>query len=65
MLRYASSLVVAAYGKVRLTPRISRALPADFLRSRPKFKAFATFYEIVKFKDLIIIILKLIGYGKT
>jgi hypothetical protein len=47
MLRCASSLVVAAYGKVRLTPRVSRALPAAFLRSRPKFKAFATFYEVV------------------
>ena len=34
MLRYASSLVVATYGKVRLTPRDSRALPAAFLRSR-------------------------------
>jgi hypothetical protein len=47
MLRCASSLVVAAYGKVRLTPRVSRALPAHFLQSRTKFKAFATFYEIV------------------
>ena len=44
----ASSLVVAAYGKVRLTPRVSRALPAAFLRSRPKLKAFATFYEVVR-----------------
>src|SRR4030042_180555 len=48
MLRCASSLVVAAYAKVRLTPQDSRALPAAFLRSRPKFKAFTTFYEFVK-----------------
>jgi len=48
MLRCASSLVVATYGKVRLTPRILRALPAAFLRSRPKFKAFATYYEVGK-----------------
>jgi hypothetical protein len=47
MLCCASSLVVAAYGNVRLTPQVSRALPAAFLRSRPKFKAFATFYEVV------------------
>src|SRR4030042_1744882 len=43
MLRCASSLVVAAYAKVRLTPRVSRALPAAFLRSRPQFKAFNGF----------------------
>jgi hypothetical protein len=49
MLCCASTLVVAAYGKVRLTPRISRALPAAFLRSRPKFKVFAIFYEVVNF----------------
>jgi hypothetical protein len=49
MLRYASSLVVAAYSEVRLTPQNSRALPAGFLRSRPKSKAFVTFYEGVIF----------------
>src|SRR4030042_687980 len=45
MLRCASSLVVAAYADVRLTPRggALRALPADFLRSRPNLKAFGTF----------------------
>jgi hypothetical protein len=48
MLRCASSLVIAAYGKVRLIPLDSRALPAGFLRSHPLFKAFATFYENVK-----------------
>jgi hypothetical protein len=47
MLRSASPFVVAAYVTVRLIPQGSRALPADFLRSRPTFKAFATFYEIV------------------
>ena len=38
MLRCASSLVVAAYAKIRLTPRDLRALPADFLRSRLGFR---------------------------
>jgi hypothetical protein len=45
MLRCASTLVVATYGKVRLTPRVSRALPAAFLRSRLNLKDFVTFYE--------------------
>jgi hypothetical protein len=49
MLRYASSLVVAAYGEVRLTSEDSRALPADFLRSRPKSKDVATYYEVIIF----------------
>ena len=40
MLRYASSLVIAAYAEVRLIPQDSRALPAAFLRSRPIFKTF-------------------------
>jgi hypothetical protein len=48
MLRCASSFVVAAYDKVRLTSQGSRALPADFLQSRPENKAFMTFYEVVK-----------------
>jgi hypothetical protein len=48
MLRCASSFVIAAYDKVRLIPQDSRALPAAFLRSRPKFKTFATFYEVVR-----------------
>ena len=47
MLRCASSFVIAAYGKVRLIPQDSRALPAAFLRSRPIFTAFKTFYEVV------------------
>jgi len=34
MLRCASSFVIAAYTTVRLIPHDSRALPADFLRSR-------------------------------
>src|SRR4030042_877230 len=51
MLRCASPFVVAAYAKVRLTPQGSRALPADFLRSHPKYKAFATFYEIALLAD--------------
>jgi len=50
MLRCASSFVIAAYAKVRLIPQDSRALPADFLRSRPQFKAFETFYESVNLK---------------
>ena len=51
MLRCASPLIVAPYGKVRLTPRVSCALPAAFLRSRPEFKAFASFYEDVIHED--------------
>jgi hypothetical protein len=47
MLRCTSSLVAAAYAKVRLTPRYSCALPAAFLRSRPTFTAFVTFYEVI------------------
>src|SRR4030043_951574 len=47
MLRCASPFVIAAYVTVRLIPQDSRALPADFLRSRPKFKTFATFYESI------------------
>jgi hypothetical protein len=47
MLRYASFLVAAVYSEVLLTPQDSHALPAGFLRSRPKSKAFATFYEVV------------------
>jgi hypothetical protein len=34
MRRCASARVIAAYAKVRLIPRVSRALPAGFLRSR-------------------------------
>jgi len=45
MLRCAASFVTAAYGTVRLIPQNLHALPVDFLRSRPQFKAFATFYE--------------------
>src|SRR4030065_1630494 len=47
MLRCASSFVVAAYAKVRLTPQGSRALPAAFLRSRPIFTPFKAFYAII------------------
>jgi len=47
MLRCASSLVIAAYTEVRLIPQDSRALPAAFLRSRPIFKTFKTYYEAV------------------
>src|SRR4030042_725466 len=47
MLRCASSFVIAAYAKVRLIPQDSRALPAVFLRSRPFFATFKTFYEVV------------------
>jgi hypothetical protein len=43
----ASSLVIAAYTKVRLIPQDSRALPAAFLRSRPIFTTFKTFYGVV------------------
>jgi hypothetical protein len=48
MLRCASSFVIAAYAKVRRIPQDSRALPADFLRSRPIFTTFETFHEVVK-----------------
>jgi hypothetical protein len=51
MLRCASPLVVAAYAKVRLTPQGSRALPADFLQSRPAVKAFATSCDFDDFLD--------------
>jgi hypothetical protein len=43
MLRCASSLVIAAYAKVRLIPQDSHALPAAILRSRPFFTTFKTF----------------------
>src|SRR5574340_347251 len=44
MLRSASPFVAATYANVRLTPQASRALPADFFRSRPGKGSF-TFYE--------------------
>ncbi|OGP85432.1 MAG: hypothetical protein A2V87_08255 [Deltaproteobacteria bacterium RBG_16_58_17] len=53
MLRCASSFVIAAYAKVRLIMGTdfksvpTRALPAAFLRSRPIFTTFKTFYEVV------------------
>jgi hypothetical protein len=47
MLRWASSLVIAAYAKVRLIPQDSRALPAAILRSRPFFTTFKTFSLVV------------------
>jgi len=47
MLRCDSSFVIASYAKVRLIPQDSRALPAAFLRSRPIFVTFKTFYEVV------------------
>ena len=52
MLRCASSFVIAAYAKVRLIPQDSRALPAAFLRSRPIFMTFKTFYEVVLYDSL-------------
>jgi len=52
MLRYALSFVIAAYDKVRLIPQDSRALPAAFLRSRPIFATFKTFYGIVNLVNL-------------
>src|SRR4030042_1538451 len=39
--------LIAAYAIVRLIPQDSRALPAAFLRSRPIFATFMTFYEVV------------------
>jgi hypothetical protein len=45
MLRYALSLIIAAYAKVRLIPQDSRALPAAFLRSRPIFKTLRLFSQ--------------------
>jgi len=47
MLRCASSFVIAAYAKVRRILHDSRALPADFLQSRPFFWTFKTFYKVV------------------
>ena len=38
MLRCASSFVIAAYTKVRLTPRESRALPLDLFAKPPQNK---------------------------
>ena len=49
MLRYALSFVIAAYARVRRIPQESRALPADFLRSRPHLKRFAIFYGLFIF----------------
>ena len=57
MLRCASSFVIAAYAKVRLIPQDSRALPAAFLRSRPIFSTFKTFYEIVNFGNFMSIMI--------
>jgi hypothetical protein len=37
--------------EVRLIPQDSRALPAAFLRSRPIFMTFKTFYEVVMIDD--------------
>jgi hypothetical protein len=45
MLRCASSFVVAAYGKVRLTPQASRALPAE-LFTKPSRKQ--DFYDFLR-----------------
>jgi len=50
MLRCASSLIIAAYAKVRLIHQDSRALPAAFLRSRPIFSTFKTFYWVVSLR---------------
>jgi hypothetical protein len=49
--------LIAAYAKVRLIPQGSRALPAAFLRSRPIFATFKTFYEIVNFGNFISIMI--------
>jgi hypothetical protein len=55
MLRCASSFVIPLYAKVRRIMGTdfksvpARALPAAFLRSRPIFAAFKTFYEVVTF----------------
>jgi len=46
MLRCASSFVIAAYAKVRLIPQDSRDLFSAFLRIRPIFATFKTFYEV-------------------
>ena len=43
MLRCASTLVIAAYAKVRLTPRNSRALPADFFTKPSSLGTLNTF----------------------
>ncbi len=47
--------------KVRLIPRDLRALPSSFLRSRPKCKAFATFYELVYLRLFVVFILTIFG----
>jgi 3-hydroxybutyryl-CoA dehydrogenase len=52
MLRCASSFVIAAYGEVRIIPQDSRALPAPFLRSRPIFATFKTFYGVVRLEGM-------------
>ena len=53
MLRCASSLVIAAYAKVRLIPQDLRALPAAFLRSRHIFSTFFTRSSFLDVSDLI------------
>jgi hypothetical protein len=46
MLRCASPFVIAAYVYVRLIPHDSRALPADFLQSRPRFNTLSIFTSL-------------------
>ncbi|PIP07190.1 MAG: hypothetical protein COX51_07120 [Syntrophobacteraceae bacterium CG23_combo_of_CG06-09_8_20_14_all_50_8] len=48
MLRCASSFVIAAYEKVRLTPQDSRALPAELFTKPSNLACFLTFYEFIK-----------------
>jgi hypothetical protein len=51
MLRCASSFVIAAYTEVRLIPQDSRALPADFLRSRPISRLLELFTRLSLFAE--------------
>jgi hypothetical protein len=46
MLRCASSFVVAAYTKVRLTPQGSRALPAELFTKPPQIQTFLDFLRV-------------------
>ena len=50
MLRCASSFVIAAYEKVRLTPQDLRALPAELFTEPSNLVCFLTFYESIRSK---------------
>jgi hypothetical protein len=46
MLRYASSIVIAAYNQVRLIPQDLRALPAELFTKPSPFQEFRDFLRV-------------------